>query len=261
MGAAKRQAIVPEDVVDKLLGAASTRLVLVGGQALKVWMDRYRVAMPGGFTYVSRDVDFLAESARDTDDVRRLARALGGHTVFPRRRAALTALVGQVVLDRPDGEVFNVDVLHRVYGTDADIRSRAVEIREPRMTYRVMHPLDVLKSRVDNLYGLAEKQNELGSAQLVAAVAVARAFLCEAATLEHERTDRRPITLRYVGFIEEVATGDAGKKVARRYGIHVADAVEPDAVPSREFREKKLPQLARLMSNARRSELGLPPHR
>ncbi|MBX3197447.1 MAG: hypothetical protein KF850_06425 [Labilithrix sp.] len=252
----KREAIVPREVVDRLL-AASAGLVLVGGQALKVWMDRYEVTLPPRIAYVSRDVDFLAASASDAASVRRLASALGGRTVFPRRRAALTALVGQAVKDLSEEEVFNVDVLHRVFGADDGVRSRAVEVRLAKVTFRVMHPLDVLKSRVDNLAGLREKQNELGEAQLRAAILVARAFQREAAASESARRTRRPTTLRYAGFIEHLALGAAGRKLARRYGLHVADAIEPGTVPSRELLSAKLPRLAKLMSAERRGELGL----
>jgi hypothetical protein len=255
--ARKREAVIPHEVVDRLLVVASEKLVLVGGQALKVWMDRYGVKLPAKIPYVSRDVDFLAESAADAEAVRRLARALGGRAVFPKRRAALTSLVGQAVKDISEDEVFNVDVLHRVFGAEDDLRARAVELRLPQVKLRVMHPLDVLKSRLDNLSGLTEKQNELGKAQLRASIGVARAFQREAAATENTPRARRPATLRYAAFIERLAVGSAGKKVAARYEIHVADAIEPDAVPSREFRDEKLPRLARLMSDERRRELGL----
>ena len=256
MAPAKREAIVPRALVDELLGAAGAELVLVGGQALKLWMDRYGVEMPARIAYVSRDVDFLAASAADAEAVRRLARALGGRTVFPKRRAALTALVGQAVKDISEDEVFNVDVVHRVFGADDGVRARAVEVHLADLSFRVLHPLDVLKSRLDNLAGLREKQNELGEAQLRAGISVARAFLRDAAVAEGAQRGRRPTTLRYAGFIERLATGAAGKKVASRHDIFVADAIEPDAIPSREFRERKLPRLAALMSPERRRELG-----
>ena len=255
----KRQAVIPKHVVEKLVLAAGPRLVLVGGQALAFWMDRFGITMPGGFEYVSKDIDFLAESAADSEAVRRLATALGGRSVFPRRRAALTALVGQAILDVSEEEVFNVDVLHKMWGADDSVRSRAVLAGDVRDGYRVLHPLDLLKSRLDNLYGLKEKQNDLGKAQLHAGIEVAQAFQRQAAATERRPKDKRPTTLRYVGFIEHLATGDAGKKVASRHRIHVADAIEPEAVPSRIFHDKKLPQLARLMSDARRRALGLTP--
>lgn len=79
----------------KLVAEASETLVLIGGQALKVWVDRYEVTLPAQLAYVSSDVDFLAESAASVDAVRLLARALEGRAIFPKRRAARTALVGQ----------------------------------------------------------------------------------------------------------------------------------------------------------------------
>lgn len=254
---AKRQAVIPKDVVATLLAAAGEDLVLVGGQALSLWMDRYGVEMPKAFSFVSRDVDFLAPSAADAESVRRLARTLGGRTVFPLKRAALTSLVGQAVKEVSEEEVYNVDVLHKMWGAKSDVRDRAVLSGEAPSRFRVLHPLDVLKSRLDNLYGLKEKQNELGMAQLRAAIEVAQAFQREAAATEKAASAKRPTTLRYVGFIEKLATDDAGKKVASRYGIHVADAIEPAAVPTRDFREKRLPQLGKLMSPARRRELSL----
>ena len=75
-----------------------------------------------------------------------------------------------------------------------------------------MHPLDLLKSRLDNLHQLPEKQTDIGRAEL----------------------------------------GDAGRKVADRHGLHVADAIVPELVASTEFHQKKLPQLTTLMSPARK---------
>jgi hypothetical protein len=248
--AARKQAVAPSDVVESLLRATGTRLILVGGQALAFWMDRYGVEMPGRIAYVSRDIDFLAESVADVDEVHRLARVLGGQAIIPRRRA-LTALVGQAVRHVSSTEFINVDVVHRVLGADPALRSRAVEVRYRDMTFRVMHPMDVLKSRLDNLYALPEKQNEMGPAQLDAAIAVARAFLRSTG----RGATRRPATLAYAKFIERLAKSDAGRKVATRFGVHVADAIEPDAIPSAPFRKKKLPQLVKLMSPARRAEL------
>lgn len=191
------------------------------------------------------------------DAVRVLARALGGTAIFPKRRGALTALVGRAVKLIGDDALFNVAVLHRVFGADDSVRARAVVLRVPEATFRVMHPLDVLKSRLDNLHGLPEKQNELGKAQLRAAIDMARAFQREAAATVTAGRARPPVTLRYASFIEGLATGDAGKKVAVRHKIHVADAIEPSAVPNREFKERKLPRLARWMSTERRNALGL----
>jgi hypothetical protein len=254
--ATKRQRVIPRDVLEKLLAAAGEDLVVIGGQSLAIWMERYGVEMTGDFEFVSRDLDFLAASRADKASVRRLARALGGTPAFPPDRAAFTSLVGQAVLELADDEVFNVDVLYKMWGAETkEVLQRARILERGGAEVRVLHPLDVLKSRLDNLHGLPEKQNELGKAHLSAAIEVARAYLREQAALE-PREVKRPATLRYAGFIGKLASEDAGKRVAKKYGIHVADAIEPHAVPSKEFRERMLPRLTSLMSPARRKEIS-----
>ncbi len=58
------------------------------------------------------------------------------------------------------------------------------------------------------------------------------------------------------GRLERLALSDAGRKVAKRYGVHVADAIDPGPVVHIEsFMSRKLPQLLNLMSAARRTEL------
>jgi hypothetical protein len=254
----REPAVIPREMIEKVIEAATPKLILVGGQALGVWLDRYGLAMPGGFKYVSRDVGFLSPATHAAEHVRRLAKALGGRCeLTAKRQAAFTALVGQAVREMADGAIYNVDVLREVFGADRKLSARAVDVvRADGVRFRVMHPLDLLKSRLDNLYALRAKQNDLGRAQLVAGIHVVRAFMLESADEEREHYGR-PDTLRYVAFIEKLAASDAGKKVARRERIHVADAVEPSAVPSAEFHTKHLPRLAKLMSAERQKDLSL----
>src|SRR5439155_15887841 len=103
MAATKRELIAPREIVEVVLHAAGPRLVLIGGQALALWMDRYGVRMPETIPYVSRDIDFLAESAAMVEEVHRLARVLGGEASIPDRRAQ-TILVGQAVRNLSDTE-------------------------------------------------------------------------------------------------------------------------------------------------------------
>ena len=83
----------------------------------------------------------------------------------------------------------------------------------------VMHPLDVLQGRLDNLYGLTAKQDEHGLAQLELAIAMTRDFLRSIGPQEAALPGRasRPVVLRHLARIEALALSDAGRKVAQRH--------------------------------------------
>ena len=100
--------------------------ILIGGQALALWVEHYEIAVPEGIAAISRDVDVLTDSPNSRESVARYAKALHGKTFFPSRRA-MTSLVGQAFLLLPDDEYINVDVLWRLVGLTAEqVRSRAV---------------------------------------------------------------------------------------------------------------------------------------
>lgn len=259
----KTEAQTPPHTIERLLGAAGEELVLVGGQALAFWARWYRLANPDpSLPAITNDVDFLSQSAADKDSVRRFADVIRGQVLFPKQRA-LTALVGQAYLEISDEEYLNVDVIFKVIGVKAtDVRKRAKRMAShDGAVFLVMHPLDVLYSRLVNLYELTDKQNDKGKMQLALAIDVARAFLRSEATeaLPDETAAGRSPVQGYVSAIERMAIEDAGRKVARRYGLHVADAIDPTLIPAGPFWTKRWPALAKLMSAAHRETITPPP--
>jgi hypothetical protein len=256
-----REAPTPPDLLRKVLEAAGPDLILVGGQALAFWMNHFGVELPSRFAFVSADVDFLAKSAGDKREVIRLAKLLGGEVVLP-HAGARTALVGRAIkpLSGEGGRYYNIDVVFKIYGAnEALVREAALEVQDRNMLFRVMHPMDVLKSRLDNLYGLAEKRQpdrlELSQMQLRVAIQVAQRFQLDVAAKQPVDERGRSSTLPLVKFIGLLAESDAGRKVAERHDIHVADAVEPSTVASPTFHSRRLPQLLKLMSQQRREAL------
>jgi hypothetical protein len=263
-----REAFVDARQLEEILRAVGTNMILIGGQALSFWAGHYLIGADP--IAITRDVDFLIPSprsigvlrGRDVDflgskeEVKRLAAALQGHAKFPHERA-MTALIGQVVKDLPSGHYINIDVLFRVHGdvtTDA-IEKRAVNVELAAGRFRVMHPLDVLQGRLENVYSLAEKQDDHGLAQLELAIPIARAFLLDVASQDTKAA--RPIVLGHISRIESMAASDAGRKVAKRHRLHVADAIDPQPVTHmKAFMTKKLPQLLTMMSPRRRAELS-----
>jgi hypothetical protein len=267
----KREAPTPPNLATKLLQAAGTDLVLIGGQALAMWLAIYGLvedavrdgpALPA----ISNDFDFLTRYANDKSAVERMARAIEGRAIIPNPRL-MTALVGNAVLDLNEDEYVNVDVLFKVFGLDEDkVRENAKEVVFGGSTLRVMHPLDVLHSRLQNLYLINEKQDDKGVHQLALAVQMSAAYLRQDAIehLENMPSGRAfpqavlKSILRNIRAIEHMALSDAGRKVAKRYGVHVADAIDPSLVPAHSlFWTKKLPQLAPLMSPGRAAEIEL----
>ena len=251
----------PLPLVKRLLGAADDTEVLVGGQALSVWIVRYGLPLPTDLPVITRDTDFLTQSAGATASVENFARAINGKASFP-RRLDLTALVGQVELAVSDESYINVDVIFKLVGLDpAKVLARAVRVELPgAITFLVMHPFDLLKSRLANLHELREKQNDKGAAQLRLAIAVARAYLQEQAA-RYPPTEtgagRSPIQT-LVSEIEKLAIDDAGRKVAKRWGVHVADAIDPSLIPSGAFWTRKWPTLKVLMSTGYASGFAAP---
>jgi hypothetical protein len=245
--------LVPPELLERILELAGIDMILVGGQALAFWAAYYHTPAPT--IAITKDVDLLGTKA----DVERLARGLDGKAVFPHKIAA-TMLVGQVLKDLPGGDYVNIDVMFRVYGNIATeaIASRAVLAENSAGRFRVMHPMDVLQGRLENVYGLSAKQDEHGVAQLRLAVDIARTFVGDIAAQEASGAgdSARPVVLSHLARLESLALSDAGRKVAKRYGVHVADAIDPGPVVHiKSFMSKKLPQLLKLMSAARRSEL------
>jgi hypothetical protein len=252
----EREAYFPPALVDRVLRSADSDVVLVGGQSLAFWMDRYGIEHGMRQPAVSRDVDFFTPNATNTAPLHRFAKAIGGEARIQEMRA-LTALIGSAIAPAEDDLVYNVDLLHSVFGLDREeVFANAMEVRSRDGTrFRVMHPLDVLQSRNANLHKLREKQNALGEQQFRLAIEVARAWLEEqidlitrdASLSEHDR-DRAIFDV--IAAVDEYSAEDAARKNAARYGIFLADAIPAWRIASPVFWSKQWQFLRARMSPA-----------
>ncbi|HEX6707824.1 MAG TPA: hypothetical protein VF169_23975 [Albitalea sp.] len=234
MGTAPR---LPDDdapldakTLDRFLSSMGTGMVLVGGQALAFWMDRYGID-PEGAT-ISNDGDALGNVGKARD----IARSLKAALVVPDRRA-LTSLIAQIRVPVGDGKARNIDVLHSVYTVGGPRKSatftrrvvqRSVEAQwRDGKAIRVMHPLDVLESRVHNAAGLLREKGSHVLTQAVWAIEVARTAILKVARASDPGEER-------IGqMIQEVfrlADSQAGRRVLRDHGIEVLDAIDVDGL-------------------------------
>ena len=251
-----REAYLPPELVDRVLRSAQADVVLVGGQALAFWMDRYGIEHALHRPAVSRDIDFLTPDATNTAPLHRFARAIGGQAKIQPMRA-ITALIGSAVAPAEGELVYNVDLLHSVFGLDRDdVMANAMEVRtRDGVRFRVMHPLDVLQSRNVNLHNLRDKQNVLGEQQFRLAIEVARTWFEEqidaierdASLSEH---DRNRAVFDLIGPVDEYSAEDAARKNAARYDISLADSVPAWRITSPVFWSKQWQFLRARMSPA-----------
>jgi hypothetical protein len=222
---AEGEAPLDAATLDAFLQDMGTDMVLVGGQALAFWMDRYGVTSTAA--YVSNDGDALGNLER----AQRIATHLRAALLTP-DSSALTSLVAQIRIPSGSaGKVRNIDVLHLLFTVSGLRKSReftqavwhdSVEIEwKPGHHIRVMHPLHVLDSRVQNAVGLLEAKGPHVVTQAIWAVDVAREAI--------RRVLRQPAESERLGaFIRQVhnlARSRAGRQIMGQHGIEVLDAV------------------------------------
>lgn len=233
--------------LEHLLSKADQTTVLVGGQALVYWVDRYGISVPPARQAegISSDADFLG----DRSVVSRLADGVGGKASYPSQHA-ITALVGQVTIPLKESEFLNVDVIGRIVGIDADaVRKRALHVQLGDVRFLVMHPLDVLQSRIENLAQIPDKRTEEGIDQAHLSVAVARAYV-EAISAE---PDGQRLALKAIEHIVRIGTSGAGRKASKEFGIDFLLAIPVHVIDNDSFLTQRWPQIGEELAARRTS--------
>lgn len=242
----------PEEV-QKVLTICSPRGLLVGGQALAFWADHLQVERPANLVSgVTADADFIGDSALAKD----LAKRLGWQIWIPTLDDS-TPQTGKVTHRTKNGQVKQVDFLSGVAGlTTKDLVRRAIEMEIPDIGHlRVIHPIDVLDSRIQNLHLLPEKRTDAGIAQAQLAVGVARAFIRQEVATRDERAG-----LKHLERVADIA-GDIGAvRVFLLYGIDPLKAVPlEDFRTSSTLHKLRWPQIVAEVSDKRESLRKLSP--
>jgi len=179
------------DEVRQILENSSEDAVLVGGQALALWSQIYHVLPPNELSGgISADIDFIGSVSAAKTVGQALNRSGGSwklHQVDPADATPQTAKLSLTVKDEGYKEV---DFLWAIVGVNTDqMKTRAVEMRLPGLSkgVKIIHPLDLLRSRLHNLAGIPGKRDAQGVAQGRLAISVVRAFICQARNTLQER--------------------------------------------------------------------------
>jgi hypothetical protein len=225
------------------LDALTDDLVIVGGQAVNFWAERYLAGvreLASNAPYTSKDIDVCGGPA----DVQRIAAMLRGeaHLAEPFDPGPN---IGVVLAQDEHGRTFRIDVLGAPAGLDGlEVRRLSLGFRATGpdgrvILLRVMHPVLSMESRAFNTALLPGYARPQGQKQLRASVLCAREFLREILHDGHVR-DVLSLTERIFRFRRY---HEAARLVLERHGIDLFDAVLDDPALPEAFRTKRLPQM------------------
>jgi hypothetical protein len=239
------EAILSPQDIQAILSVCSSEGVLVGGQALAFWADRYGVVPPVDLgPAVTAYADFIGDAAL----AKKLARALGWKSWIPSFDDA-TFQTGKVTQKQRDGSIKQVDFLASVAGlATKDVTRRALEMQVPRVgALRIMHPVDVLDSRIQNLHLIPAKRTPAGVAQARLAIGAARAFIAEEI---QERGEKQGLKL--LERVVEIAFDIGAVRIYLEYDIDPLAAVPLDSFKTTTaLHSKRWPQITARVSAQR----------
>ncbi|WP_459061917.1 hypothetical protein [Stenotrophomonas sp. PSU-St15] len=240
--------IDPELPTEALL-IPPTPALLVGGQALALWVNALDVPLPtalaGGVTV---DVDFLGSAT----DAREHHAFLEIATAEKRMRTEIhfpqpfenTPNSAKITIFRASGIAAEIDYLSHIIGyvgKDEDrLKDRAIEITDlyfSGSSLHVMHPFDCLRSRLCNIHSLPSKRNTIHVAQARLALEVMRAFILK---LTEEESDTRAQMYPLLEEIISLASSRVGVDTFHHFGIDVLSCLPVDQLPE-PFVNRRLP--------------------
>lgn len=220
-----------------MLASLSEDSVLVGGQALAFWVNRYGVKLPEKLIgAISDDADILGTRR----DVTSIAQQAHGKAQFQPQHS-MSALIGHITIPVSEEYFVNVDVLRKLVGIKAAaVREHASEGQLDEVKFLVMHPIDVLISRTENLAQLPDKQNDEGVTQLRLAIMVSAQYIREVA--EYPEVGQRH-AMKIIEKIVGLAKSGTGRKCAKTFGVSFLDALPAFAITNKDFKEIRWPQI------------------
>jgi hypothetical protein len=235
-----------EEEIDLILRGCSGRAVLVGGQALAFWAQHYQIKPLGVLSAnVTTDVDFLG-SAQVARELSQLLKPQGWRYWKPSLDDATPQTVKLSKRIAGHG-IKQIDFLGSIVGLKTEgIKQRAIVLNLADGTHlRVLHPLDVLESRLKNLAQLPSKRGPQGIAQAQLAIDIVKSFLDQLLS-ENSRK-----LLDAIERVVRMAQEKSAEAVFDDYGLDPLTAIPADRVSSEEFRTRRWPQILTLVTEQR----------
>lgn len=237
--------------------AASPGGILIGGAALSFWRSDSAGPLPPALSAgVTLDIDFFG-GRRHAEELARAIKDLY-HTrveVYLPSLDDFTPNSAKLCLfgygGRPENTYLEIDYLSSVYGFDESaierMKSRAPMIDGESSRFQIMHPLDVLLSRVHNLAGLPSKQNSAGRAQAEMAVGVVYEFFLNDLGVGDAVVEKKGIpgvggALKAAEELIRFARSKHAAVAYRDFGVDVLVAIPADHFATDQFRAERWPR-------------------
>jgi hypothetical protein len=222
-------------------------VVLIGGQALNFWCERYSdeaAELHALRPFTSKDIDFFG----DRSAVQRAAKKLGAKLYLPSIDDH-TPNSGKIVITDQHGIEREIDFLSTVMGLeDRDIRDNAAPV--PDVGLQVLNPILCLESRAHNIIGLPlYYDTPQGHRQMAASIVCARQFIREMAAQGEPRHTRKAHT--YAERVARFCATPVGVAIYAQ-GYEPLDAVEPLPELPQKFRTIRYPQLIESVTEVRK---------
>lgn len=228
--------------VFRIRDAAGQPYVLIGGQAVNYWAERYLTAEPelGKWQpFTSEDIDFKG----GRDDVQRIARQLALPPIYP-PKVAMTALSGSIPLQIGDLKS-NIEVVRRIPGIPTGIETPAIQAEWEGHTIRVLDPISLLACKLELAATVAqERRHDVEHLRIL--VPCVRAFLGELLLQVEAGNLPARAWLKVSNQALKLATSVRARKIAVKHGINWPDILPLTAIARsqndqiRRFREQQL---------------------
>jgi len=197
----------------KLRDAAGQPYLLIGGQAVNYWAERYLATEPQLKSlqpFTSEDIDFKGGSA----DVQRIARQLELAAGYP-PKVQMTSLAG-VIPFNIGGLKSNIEVVRRIPGVSGSVEALAVQAEWNGKTIRVLDPISLLACKLELVASISqEKRRDVSHLKIL--LPCVRAFLNEFL----QQVERNEIPAKHwLGAVNQVLKLTTGQRARKIGGIH-----------------------------------------
>jgi hypothetical protein len=230
--------------VFKIRDAAGQPYLLIGGQAVNYWAERYLSREPELQSlqpFTSQDIDFKGNH----EDVERIAQQLESSPGYP-PKVAMTALAG-VIPVQIGGQKSVIEVVRQITGISDSAQTPAIEAQWEQKIIRVLDPISLLACKLELAATVPQKDRQ-DVTHLKILLPCVRAFLTE--LLQQVEQGQLPARdwLRVANQVLKLTTSLRAQKIAGQHQIDWSHILPLTAIAQskdekiRRFREQQLQQ-------------------